>query len=328
MSKTGKVILYSVIIVVVIIVVVISYITLALPNVGDPENIKVEITPQRLARGEYLADHVALCTDCHSKRDWSKLAGPVIPGTQGGGGEIFDGKVGFPGIVNVPNITPYNLKGWTDGELFRTITTGERKDGSAIFPLMPWPYYSKMSREDVYSIIAYIRTLKPVETNYPKAKLNFPLNILVHTMPQKASLSQLPPTTDSVKYGEYICRSADCIECHSKSDNGQIIKGMEFAGGHQYPVFGIVLRSANITPDKTTGIGNWKEADFVAVFKSFGNPAKASAVPKGGFQTIMPWYGYAGMTEGDLKSIFKYLKTIKPVKNDVIKFQQPTVDAK
>jgi len=327
MSKLGKGILYGVIALILIVIVVVSYITLALPNVGDPENIKVEITPQRLARGEYLADHVALCTDCHSKRDYSKFAGPLIASSKGSGGEIFDGKVGFPGSVQVPNITPYSLKGWTDGELFRAITTGERKDGSAIFPLMPWPYYAKMNREDVYSIIAYIRTLKPIAASYPKAMLNFPLNILVHTMPQKAPLGEIPPTTDSVKYGEYICMTAGCIECHSKSDNGKIVKGMEFAGGHEYPVFGIVLRSANITPDKTTGIGTWKEADFVSVFKSFANPAKASEVPKGGFQTIMPWYGYAAMTDGDLKSIYRYLRTVKAVKNSLIKFQQPTVDA-
>jgi len=321
MSKLGKGILYGVIIIIVIIIAVISFITMALPNVGDPENIKVELTPQRIARGEYLADHVALCTNCHSKRDWSKFTGPVVPGSLGGGGEVFDEKVGFPGNVHVPNITPYSLKGWTDGELFRTITTGERKDGTAIFPLMPWPYYSKMSREDVYSIIAYLRTLTPIATSYPKSRLNFPLNILVHTMPQKAPLGQLPPTTDSVKYGEYLCMTAGCIECHSKSDNGKITKGMEFAGGHEYPVFGIVLRSANITPDKTTGIGTWKEDQFVAMFKGFGDPAKASSVPKGSFQTIMPWFGYSKMTEGDLKSIYLYLRTVKPVKNNVIKFQ-------
>jgi hypothetical protein len=247
----------------------------------------------------------------------------MMVGSNGGGGEVFDGKVGFPGNVHVPNITPFAMKNWTDGELFRAITTGERKNGDPIFPLMPWPYYSKLSREDVYSIIAYIRTLKPIQTTYPKSTLNFPLNILVHTMPQKASLGEIPPSTDSIKYGEYMCRSAGCIECHSKSDNGKIIAGMEFAGGHEYQVNGVIIRSANITPDKKTGIGTWKEADFIAMFKAFTNPSKASSVVTGNFQTIMPWYDYAGMTDGDLKSIFQYLRTVKPVKNEVVKYQQP-----
>jgi len=316
--------MYLIIVLFLIIILVFSYIMLALPNVGKPENIKVELTPQRIARGEYLANHVVLCVDCHSKRDWSKFAAPLQTGGVGGGGEIFNGKVGFPGEVHVPNITPYNLKNWTDGEIFRAITTGESKDGSAIYPSMPWPHYSKMSREDVYSIIAYTRTLKPVEASYPKARLNFPVNILVHIMPQKASLGEFPPSADSVKYGEYLCRSAACIDCHSKESNGKPVVGMEFAGGREYLLNGITVRSANITPDKKTGIGRWKEADFVQTFKSFADPSKASAVSAGYFQTVMPWYSYAGMSESDLKSIFKYLATVKAVKNNVVKFQQPT----
>lgn len=320
--KLKNILLLAVVLIIVAVAGAISYITLALPNVGKPEQIKVDATPQRQARGQYLVNHVVLCVDCHSQRDWSRFAAPTMPGTLGGGGEVFDAKVGFPGEVHVPNITPYNLKKWTDGELFRAITTGETKDGSAIFPLMPWPYYSKLSREDVYSIIAYIRTLKPIKADYPKAKLNFPLNILVHLMPQKAALRPVPPTSDSVKYGEYICNAAGCRECHSQSSNGKILKGMAFAGGHEYRVNGAMVRSANITPDKTTGIGKWKESDFVSMFKSFTDPGTATPVPPGSFQTIMPWYDYAGMNEGDLKSIYRYLMTVKPVKNNVVKFQQ------
>ena len=96
------------------------------------------------------------------------FAGPLLPGSLGAGGQVFDAKIGFSGSVISPNITPYNLKNWTDGEIFRAITSGVRKDGSAIFPLMPWPYYAKMNREDLYDIIAYLRTLKPVETSLSK----------------------------------------------------------------------------------------------------------------------------------------------------------------
>jgi len=321
MKKFKKVLLYAVIFIVLVIVSVISYVTLALPNVGNPENIKVELTPQRIARGQYLANHVCVCTDCHSQRDWQKLAGPVKPGSLGGGGEVFDATVGFPGTVNVPNITPYSLKGWTDGELFRTITTGERKDGSAIFPLMPWPYYSKLSREDVYAIIAYIRTLKPIAASYPKSRLDFPLNILVHTMPQKASLSPAPDTVDRLKYGEYLTNSSACKECHSQDNQGKLLPGLEFAGGHEYQVSGHIVRSANITPDINTGIGTWTEADFVARFKVFSDPSKAIPASGDDFQTIMPWYAYAGMSDSDLKAIYAYLKTLKPIKNKVVKFQ-------
>jgi len=318
MKKIGKWIVIVAISLILLIIIGISYIVLALPNVGPPENISITLTPQRIGRGEYLSNHVALCIDCHSQRDWSKFAGPVLNGKLGEGGEVFDTQVGFPGIVHVPNITPYNLKGWTDGEIFRAITTGVRKDGSAIFPLMPWPYYSKMSREDVYSIIAYLRTLKPVESSYPKSKLNFPLNILVHTMPQKAVFATLPAPKDTLKYGEYLTSSAACIECHSQANNGKIIAGLEFAGGHEYKVSGKTIRSANITPDKATGIGNWTEEAFVERFKSFSDRSKTEPVSSSGFQTIMPWYGYGGMSETDLKAIYVYLRTIKPINNKVI----------
>ena len=82
-----------------LVIIVVSYVVLALPNVGKPEAITVAITPERVARGEYLANHVTVCTDCHSKRDWTVFAAPLVPGTLGGGGEKFDASVGFPGDV-------------------------------------------------------------------------------------------------------------------------------------------------------------------------------------------------------------------------------------
>ncbi len=322
MKKLLKYTVYVVIVVVVIAVAAVSYITLALPNVGKAEDIKVALTPQRIERGKYLANHVTLCMDCHSTRDWTKFAGPMLEGSDGKGGEKFDAAVGFPGNVEVPNITPYHLGNWTDGELLRAITAGVRKDGSAIFPIMPWPYYSKMDREDLYSIIAYIRSLKPIKADYASAKLNFPLNIIVHTMPHKASLGKIPDVKDTLKYGEYLVTSAACMECHSQVDKGKLIPGLEYAGGREFviPNAGTV-RSANITADKATGIGSWTKAQFVNVFKQYADSTKAKATVKPHeFQTIMPWYKYADLKETDLEAIYAYVKTIKPIKNQVVKF--------
>jgi len=320
MKKIAKLIAYLAIIVVVLIITAVSYVTLALPNVGDPENIKVELTPQRIEHGKYLANHVVLCVDCHSKRDWSKLAGPIDSTTLGGGGELFDKGVGFPGEVHVPNITPFSLSTWTDGELFRTITTGQRKNGTAIFPLMPWPYYSKLSREDIYDVIAYIRILKPIKTTYPQSKLDFPLNIIVHTMPQKAELGAKPNPADTLKFGAYMVQSCACKECHSQDDKGTLLPGLEFAGGRPFKMNGSTVRSANITADKATGIGNWTKQMFIARFKAFGNPKEASKVNAGDFQTVMPWWSYSGMSENELSAIYAYLKTVKPIHNQVVKF--------
>lgn len=82
-----------------------------------------------IARGKYLANHVAVCMDCHSTRKWNKYSGPMDENAQGAGGEIFDQNMGFPGKFISPNITPYALREWTDGEIFRAITSGVNKDG-------------------------------------------------------------------------------------------------------------------------------------------------------------------------------------------------------
>lgn len=75
------------------------------------------------------------------------------------GGEFFGPDLGFPGEFYSRNLTPANLRGWTDGEIFRAITAGVNKEGEALFPVMPYRNYSKMDKEDIYDIIAYLRTL-------------------------------------------------------------------------------------------------------------------------------------------------------------------------
>ncbi|RYU86581.1 c-type cytochrome [Mucilaginibacter terrigena] len=323
MKKFKKGAAYIAICIALIIVAAISYVTLALPNVGEPQNIKVDVTPQRIARGKYLANHVTVCVDCHSTRKWNVFAAPIDSAVLGAGGEKFDGRIGFPGEVYVPNITPSNLKNWTDGELYRAITAGVKKDGSAIFPIMPWQSYSKMDPEDVYDIIAYIRTLQPRESTYPKRKLDFPLNLLVNTMPKKAEPGKRPNEKDTLAYGAYLVQAAACRECHTKADKGTPVPGMDLAGSNEYGLGnGATLRSANITPDKETGIGSWSKEQFIARFAQYANgTAKPAAVKPGQFQTIMPWWKYGGMSQTDLGAIYAYLKTVKPVKNSVNKFQ-------
>ncbi|MFS2189831.1 cytochrome c [Mucilaginibacter sp. Mucisp84] len=323
MKKFLKWTAYAVIVLVLIAIAGVSYITLALPNVGQPEAIKVDATPQRIARGKYLANNVTVCLDCHSTRSWDKFAGPSDSTISGAGGEKFDASAGFPGTVYSPNITPLNLSGWTDGEIFRAMTTGVKKDGSAIFPIMPWPYYAKMDREDLYSIIAYIRTLKPSGKNYPGHQLDFPLNVIVHTMPRKAALGNIPNPADTVKYGAYLLNAAACKECHTQSDKGKLNEAMAFAGGQGYIVpGGSKVFSANITPDKETGIGSWTKEQFVSRFTQFANgKIQPTPVKPGEFQTIMPWWRYGSMKVSDLEAIYAYLKTIKPISNHVVKFE-------
>ena len=69
------------------------YLKLVLPKVDKPENISIRATPEMIQRGAYIANHISVCIDCHSKRDWSKFSGPIVPETEGMGGETITNKM-------------------------------------------------------------------------------------------------------------------------------------------------------------------------------------------------------------------------------------------
>lgn len=321
MKKTARILTFVVLTIVILVLSAVSYIKIALPDVGDAPDIKVELTPARIERGKYLANHVTVCIDCHSPRNWNKFSGPFDTTKTGTGGDKFDHNVGFPGEVYVPNITPYNLKHWTDGEIFRAITTGVKKDGSAIFPFMPYKYYGRMDKEDIYSIIAYLRTLPEQKTSVPKRKLDFPLNILVNTMPEPAQPGGKPSENNQLEYGRYLVNAAACVECHSKNEKGALVEGSEFGGGRVFQIPNGKLTTPNISPDKETGIGTWTKEMFLSRFKEHADATKVPAVGPRDFQTMMPWTMYGSMKEADLEAIYAYLRTVKPQKNTVVKFE-------
>lgn len=319
MKKLKKIVLWILAIVVVLIAGAISYVKFALPNVGTAPNMKVDATPERIARGEYLSKHVCVCIDCHAKRDWSRFSGPPLEGTEGMGGDLFDQKFGFPGAYYASNITPEGISRYTDGELFRVITTGVSKEGNAMFPVMPYHYYGQMDEEDIKSIIAYIRTLKPIKNDVPKSSSDFPMNFIINTIPKKANLSKMPAKTDIVNYGRYITIASGCVDCHTKSEKGELVAGTEFGGGREFPFpDGSIVRSSNISPDKETGILNWTSEQFITMFRIHSDSETLNTKLKlGDFNSIMPWTMYGKMTDEDLTAIFEYLKTVNPIKNGV-----------
>ncbi|MBN8835364.1 MAG: cytochrome C [Niastella sp. SCN 39-18] len=315
-----KIVSSILIVVVVLILAVAGYVKFFLPKVDAAPDLKVIATPQRIAHGEYLANHVTVCIDCHSTRNWNKFSGPILKNTLGKGGEYFGKEVGMPGKIYSKNITPYHLKDWTDGEIFRTITTGVNKKGEALFPIMPYPYYGKMDKEDILDIIAYIRSLAPLTSEQPSHELDFPMNFIINTIPKNAQLVTKPPKTDRVKYGGYLVNAAGCAECHTPVKKGQIIPELIFSGGREFQFpYGVTL-SANITSDKETGIGNWSEADFIERFKAYEDANHLNDVKPSDSNTPMPWYMYAGMDSSDLSAIYHYLQTTKPIGHKVNHF--------
>lgn len=308
------------ILLVVVVAGAMTYVKTMLPDVGAAPELMVEITPERVERGEYLANHVMLCMDCHAKRDLSLFAGPPHPGTLGAGGDVFDQQFGFPGKFIARNITPFALADWTDGEIYRAITTGVRKDGSAFFPIMPYKNYGQMDPEDIYAVIAYIRGLEPIETTQDASVPDFPFNFILNTIPQKAEMGKLPKNKSSLEYGKYMTIAAACNECHTKSEKGEVV-GEPYAGGFEFNLGGgTIVRSMNITPHET-GIGRWTEEQFISRFKAYADSAYVpQSVKPGDFQTAMPWIMYAGMDTADLAAIYRFLRTVKPVENTVERF--------
>jgi mono/diheme cytochrome c family protein len=322
MKKALKVLVIILVVLVVGLGALIGFVTNALPNVGPATDMKITYSPENIARGKYLAYHVTACMDCHSTRDWSRFSGPLVPGTLGKGGELFDQKFGFPGVYYSRNITPFGIKRYTDGELFRVITTGVTREGRAMFPVMPYTYYAHMDPEDVKCIIAFIRSLEPLNNEVPASVSDFPMNIIIHLIPKKAEPVTRPDPSNETAYGAYLVNACACRECHTPDKNGQIIPELAFSGGRAFKLpAGGTVRSANLTSSTTTGIGSWTREMFVRRFRSYTDSGYvAPTVAKGQFNSMMPWTMYGGMTETDLGAIYAYLHSLPAKENAVVKF--------
>jgi hypothetical protein len=322
MKKVFRFIGYGIGVIIILLLAAVTYVKTALPDVGAAENITIPYTPERIEHGRYLATAVSVCMDCHSKRDFTKFSGPLAAGTLGMGGERFDQSVGMPGVFYSKNITPDGIQRYTDGELLRVITTGVNKEGKAMFPLMPYPYYGRMDREDIFDIIAYIRSIKPIVNDVPQSVPDFPMSIIINMIPKKAAPQRRPDKSDVLAYGAYMTNASGCRECHTQVSNGQIIPDLAFGGGREFQFpDGTTVRSSNITPDDVTGIGKWSREAFIQRFKIYADSSiHLPAVTPGEFNSIMPWTMYGQMDRDDLGAIYTYLRSVPPIPNAVNKF--------
>jgi len=322
MKKLLKILGILVFSILLIILIVVSYIKIALPNVGPAPQITVQKSEASIERGAYLAKSVMSCMDCHSKRNMSQFSMPMVVSTMGQGGERFDQSLGFPGIYYSANITPSGIGGWTDGEIYRAITTGVRKNGKPIFPVMPYHAYGYADPQDVQSVIAFLRTLTPIENAVPESSSDFPMNFILNTVPVKAMPMKIPPIADSLASGQYLFTIASCHDCHTPFEKGKFNETLALAGGRNFPVEGGTVSSANITPDRETGIGTWTREIFIGRFSSYRDSVIAHrVVHPGELQTYMPWTLYAHMTDADLGNIYAYMQTLAPIKHAVVKFR-------
>ena len=297
------------------------YLLAVFPRAQPASTEAVPATPARLARGTYLAQHVLLCSECHSERDWTVFSAPSVPPTGAGrteclgGGRAMAGVAAeFPGTICFPNITADRQSGvgaWTDGELLRAVREGVDRDGRALFPIMPYFIFRSLSEEDARSLVVWIRSLPAVSRAHPAKQVDFPVNLFIRLVPQPMTARVAEPDpAKSVAYGKYLATIGRCAFCHSprQGQSPEPIPGRLFAGGNEFRgPFGIRL-STNLTPDPS-GLGSTTRGEFIALFRQHAAPERV--LPEN--NTIMAWSAYAAMTDADLGAIHDYLRTVPPV---------------
>jgi mono/diheme cytochrome c family protein len=281
---------------------------------GDPE------------RGRYLGEHVANCLMCHSQRDWTRLGAPNTDGALGAGHGSTQQIEPFPEgtVVWTRNLTSdpaTGLGAWSDGEIARAVTSGLSRDGTPLFLNMPYDQFSKLAEPDLVDLVAWLRTVPPVERKIPDRVLPFPLGLVVRTMPMEPALVAEAPTSGPAR-GAYLANLGSCVWCHSPVDsNSVVVPGKELSGGHTWEMpSGGTVASANLT-SHSTGLGGWSKEAFVGRFRgATAESMHGVEVGPGGFQTPMPWVPFSGMREEDLGAIWEWLQTQPPRENTVVKW--------
>jgi alcohol dehydrogenase (quinone), cytochrome c subunit len=266
------------------------------------------VTEQTLVeRGRYLAT-AADCVACHTAR----------------GGKPFAG--GLPiespiGTIYSTNITPdkaTGIGGYTLEDFDRAVRHGVAKNGSPLYPAMPYVSYAKVGPSDVKALYAYfMQGVQPVEQAnkapgivWPLS-MRWPLRFWRMAFAPDAVASDAPASSDPVARGRYLVEGlAHCSACHTPRGPGLQEKaltddGSTFLSGAV--IDGYVAK--NLRGDAKDGLGGWSEAEIVAFLKS-GRTAHTAAF--GGMAEVVG-NSTQHMSDADLAAIAAYLKTLKPV---------------
>ena len=292
-----------------------GYLAVRKPAMAPASDIQVAMTPERIARGKYIFE-LSDCDGCHSGRDFSRFGGPVIV-SQRGQGVKFPKEMGLPGRISSRNITMDRETGignWKDGEKIRAIREGISRDGRQLFPMMPYGRFREMSDEDVYSLVAFLNTLAPVKHKVEPSQVDFPVSLLMKSAAQPSGHVTEPNRGDKLANGRYLVKLAGCAECHTPTEKYKPKPGMLFAGGERFALPGRVVVSANITPDLQSGIGRWSEEYFLDRFQQYREYVEKGS-PESGLEsfTVMPWLLFSQLPADDLRAIYAFLRTTKPV---------------
>jgi len=264
-----------------------------------------------IAKGKHLIFDVAHCSGCHSRANADSLIalGKDVPLT---GGVLFDLPVGK---IYSKNITPDIETGigkYTDAEIARALRYGVHPDGTVVYDFMP---FHNITDEDLTAIISYLRTQKPDRFKVPENKLNTLGNIVKAFMvkpvgPSEMIQASIKPDTTAA-YGRYLVTNvADCGGCHTTRDISGAFVGEPLAGGKMMELdMPEPFYPPNLTPHPSGRIYGWSQEQFLNRFR------QGKLIPK----SPMPWNSFKRMTDLELKAIYKYLQTVKPVPTNKVK---------
>lgn len=272
--------------------------------------LSIDADSAMIVRGKYLTYGPAHCAHCHVPFDriGEVEKGIEVPLIGGFGLDIP------PGKFNAPNITPDSETGIgnkTDGELYRMLRHNIRPNGMASIDFMP---FINMSEQDIYSIIAYLKSTKSVKSEILNTEFTFMGKALLAMEVIKPGIPDEPIPVSlekeaTVEYGQYLAYAvANCRGCHTERDmkTGAYI-GPNYAGGLTFSdnmTYGWTFNSPNLTNDPETGIMyEWTEEQFIERMRG-GRIYEYSP---------MPWAAFASMDEVELKAIYFYLKSLDPI---------------
>jgi mono/diheme cytochrome c family protein len=257
----------------------------------------VHAADPQVERGRYLMNSIVACGNCHTPQG---PKGP-LPNMNLAGGMAFDEK---PFTAFASNITPDKETGigrWTDAQLIRAIREGRRPDDSVIGPPMPIASYRGMSDKDVKALVAYMRTVEPVNHHAPRSVYRAPL-----PTSYGPPVGKVPDVSraNKVAYGRYLAGPlGHCMECHSKPGpqgapdlvGGLGAGGMVFNGPWGESI------ATNLTP---TGLSKWSDADIKKVITTGVRPDGKRLKPPMGTDY------YAKMSAPDLDALVAYLRSL------------------
>lgn len=284
--------------------------------------VTVSTDPTVLARGEYLVRTAAHCTQCHGDYERAHPENNDADVPLSGGFEFAMGPIA---TLYAPNLTPdpeTGIGNRTPEQLARTIATGVLPDGRVSIFMA----YSAgdLSEQDLSAVVSYLRSAPPVRHEVPAAKVTAVGKAVFSFMPFAPDTAPLPSHVEpaeepSVARGEYLAEHvALCVVCHTQFDQ-MAIKEIGPKGGGSLPGpspgnDGMEMVAPNLTADPKTGMtGKLSEDQFLARLRG-GRTYPFS---------LMPWENLSRMTESDIRSVYRYLRTLPPVENDV----GPTVRA-